>query len=212
LSQNATALNLAINALVPYTNTSIHSGVKWGITLLDPTFRPILATIPSIDPAFRGVRPTNYPASASALDTIKYVVLMTDGDNVAGYRLRPSGYNTVQKRRYWANSSYNYWNIRRAASPFPGYTFETTGESAAQKDTLMQSICAAARDRGIIYAISMREALLDVLLNPILSSGSQQMQSCASSIENHFFETSASEVSDVFETIANQITALRLSQ
>ena len=138
---------------------------------------------------------------------------MTDGDNVAGYRLWPSGYNTVVKRRYWANSSYNYWNIRRGASPFPGYTFETTGNSAAQKDTLMQSICAAARDKGIvIYAISMRESVLDANGNPILSSGSQQMQSCASSIENHFFETSASEVSDVFETIANQITTLRLSQ
>jgi len=213
LSQNATALNLAIDALEPYTNTSIHSGVKWGITLLDPTFRPILSTISSIDPAFRGVRPTNYPAPENALDTIKYVVLMTDGDNVAGYRLRDSGYNSVLKRTYWANSSYNYWNNHKAASPFPSYTFETTGKTATQKDTLMQSICTAARNQGIIiYAISMREAELDVNGDPILTSGAQQMQSCASSIENHFFETSASDVSDVFETIANQITDLRLSQ
>jgi hypothetical protein len=213
LSQNAATLNLAINALEPYTNTSIHSGVKWGITLLDPTFRPILATINSIDPAFRGVRPTNYPAPEDALDTIKYVVLMTDGDNVAGYRLTDSGYNSVEKRTYWANSNYRYWNRNRAASPFPDNNFRTTGRSAAQKDTLMQLICTAARNRGtIIYAISMRETELDDQGDPIVTTGAQQMQGCASSIENHFFETNAADVSDVFETIANQITDLRLSQ
>ncbi len=220
LSQNPVVLNAAINALAPYTNTSIHSGVKWGITLLDPSFRLILGTIGSIDPAFRNIRPTNYPAPEDALDTVKYVVLMTDGDNVAGYRLTDSGYNTsepgfsiVDKRTYWANSSYYYWNSNKATSPFPSYTFEETGKSATQKDALMQSICTAARAKGIIiYAISMREAQLDALGDPILTSGAQQMQDCASSIENHFFETSASDVSVVFETIANQITDLRLNQ
>jgi Flp pilus assembly protein TadG len=213
LSQTPLELNTAINSLAPYTNTSIHSGVKWGITMLDPSFRPILGTISTIDPAFRGIRPTNFPAPENALDTVKYVVLMTDGDNVAGYRLRSSGYDSVLKRTYWANSSYNYWNSDRAASPFPSYTFETTGKSAGQKDTLMQSICTAARNKGIvIYAISLREAALDANGDPILTSGAEQMQKCASSVENHFFETSAAEVSSVFERIASQITDLRLNQ
>jgi Flp pilus assembly protein TadG len=220
LSQDPVKLNEAIVALQPHTTTSIHAGVKWGVTLLDPSFRPILGTISTIDDAFRGVRPTNYPAPEDALDTIKYVVLMTDGDNVRGYRLTDGAYDTVLKRTYWANSSWRYWIYHRSSSPFPNGYFETVGISGnssnpavTTKDTLMASVCTAAKEKGIvIYSISMREAQFDSDGDPIITRGATQMRACASSFENHFFETSASDVSAVFETIANQITDLRLNQ
>ncbi len=88
MSQNASELTTAINQLEPYLNTSIQEGMKWGMTLLDPSFRPILDKIGSIDPAFKGIRPTDYPVAGGVIDTVKYVVLMTDGENARNYRLK----------------------------------------------------------------------------------------------------------------------------
>ena len=204
LSQSASTLKGAINALEPQTNTSIHAGLKWGVTLLDPTFRSILNTIPSIDPEFRGDRPSDYTDSNGAIETVKYVVLMTDGENVQGYRLiKSAGYATAAHRQYWANSNYNRWNNNRRNSPFPTYNFEEPGLSAATKNTLMQDICQAAKDAGIvIYTIAMEAT----------TGGEAEMKACASSPDNHYFETSAADVANAFQRIARQITDLRLNQ
>ncbi len=60
-------------------NTSIEIGLKWGAAMLDPGSRPIIDDYiarGAVDPAFSG-RPLDYDDE----DSLKVVVLMTDGEN-----------------------------------------------------------------------------------------------------------------------------------
>jgi hypothetical protein len=87
LSQNLSDLQDSINALQPGGNTSIDIGVRWGATLLDPTLNAAMAEMPagsgSIgDPIF-----SNRPATYEDDDTIKLMVVMTDGVNTTQYTL-----------------------------------------------------------------------------------------------------------------------------
>jgi Flp pilus assembly protein TadG len=76
-----------IDSLVADGNTSIDTGMKWGAALLDLDARPLVQGMINdgvVAPVFtdRPVDPEEYPG-------IKIVVLMTDGQNTAQYRLKP---------------------------------------------------------------------------------------------------------------------------
>lgn len=78
---NETDLHTAINALVPFGNTAIDMGMKWGVALLDPSTQSLITGL-------AGVTGTNVPAAAAGRpqaygmsDVLKIVVLMTDGQN-----------------------------------------------------------------------------------------------------------------------------------
>lgn len=83
-----------IDNLTPGGSTSIDIGTKWGLALLDPSARDEVAKMTSVSSAFRDTkpRPIDYDG-----DTMKVLVLMTDGDNqynystLPGYRTGPSG-------------------------------------------------------------------------------------------------------------------------
>ncbi len=85
LSNNITQLQNQISALRPNGSTSIEAGMKWGTALLDPGSRPIVNTLigQGVVPAVFSGRPANYadPANPSETDSMKVVVLMTDGQN-----------------------------------------------------------------------------------------------------------------------------------
>lgn len=77
-----------INALQAKGGTSIDIGMKWGATLLDPSTRPVVNALISkgeVDAQFVD-RPVNYNSG----DTLKIIVLMTDGDNSDQYMLNPA--------------------------------------------------------------------------------------------------------------------------
>ncbi len=64
-------------------NTSIDLGVKWGLTLLDESFRPVVASL-----AAKGDVPAEFatrPSNVASGDTMKVMVLMTDGANTSQY-------------------------------------------------------------------------------------------------------------------------------
>lgn len=83
-----------IEKLTPGGWTSIDVGTKWGLALLDPSARDEVAKMTTVSSAFRDTkpRPIDYDG-----DTMKVLVLMTDGANTAnfstlpGYRTGPSG-------------------------------------------------------------------------------------------------------------------------
>lgn len=91
LSGDATALKSKINGLVIGGNTSIEIGTKWGAAFLDPGTRPVTTALVSAGnvASTYATRPLDY----NALETIKALVVMSDGDNTAEYRLK-SGYRT----------------------------------------------------------------------------------------------------------------------
>ncbi|PSK81568.1 Flp pilus assembly protein TadG [Limimaricola soesokkakensis] len=98
LSQSISVLHNRIDALSPEGSTSIDMGVKWGLALLDPSAQaPVRRLIGQgrVDGAFQG-RPRSYDTPES----VKVLVIMTDGKNDTEYRLNP-GYasgNSIVRR------------------------------------------------------------------------------------------------------------------
>lgn len=75
-----------INSLQAGGNTAIDVGMKWGAGFLDPAFRAIAAQW-----AGRGWidgRAATRPAAFDDEDTLKVIVLMTDGENTSQYDLK----------------------------------------------------------------------------------------------------------------------------
>lgn len=76
LSNDIQALYDQIDTLTPSGNTSIDLGLKWGTALLDPSLRPALDNIRGAENPMAG-RPFDYDRP----NTMKVIVLMTDGEN-----------------------------------------------------------------------------------------------------------------------------------
>ena len=94
-SDDPAALKAEINALQAGGNTSITLGMKWGVTLLDPSLRAAYS-----DFIGQGAIPASMPGRPFAYDdshAMKVVLLMTDGEHVAhdritdAYKTGPSG-------------------------------------------------------------------------------------------------------------------------
>jgi Flp pilus assembly protein TadG len=106
-TNNATQLRNQIDGLVAVGATSIDLGMKWGTTLLDPGFRTvnsILATA-GLVPGFFSGRPSNYFDP----DTMKVIVLMTDGEHFT--RERVNDLYRVALSPVWLSSADNMLSI-----------------------------------------------------------------------------------------------------
>ncbi|RVT84543.1 hypothetical protein DXV76_12765 [Rhodobacteraceae bacterium CCMM004] len=86
LSRSSSDLKAQIDALTPGGNTSIDVGIKWGAALLDPSLRGAIdsmVTDGQVDDKLSG-RPYGYDRNNS----MKVLLVMTDGANTAQYMLR----------------------------------------------------------------------------------------------------------------------------
>ncbi|MEZ5796380.1 MAG: TadE/TadG family type IV pilus assembly protein [Paracoccaceae bacterium] len=122
---NRNQLKNAIGGLVAVGATSIDLGMKWGSMLLDPSSQSIVSEL-----AGSGQVPSYFssrPASFNDNDTMKVIVLMTDGENFTQERHNPTEYRTGQAP-IWrsngdgmlsvyhnrSNTSYDYWVPHRS--------------------------------------------------------------------------------------------------
>lgn len=200
LSQSVTDLQTQISALVPRANTAIHYGMKWGVALLDPALQPVIRRLANgngpIDRAFR-----DRPADWGERLTKKFVVLMTDGQNVPTYRISDWAYNSPSEYIFWDRYTlwrYLYDNI--AWNNRSDFYYEKY--SASDADAMLATICTAAKDAGIIvYTVGFE----------VNDHAANVMENCASS-ENHFFRVEGVEISSAFAAIARDITQLKLTQ
>lgn len=87
-------LETAINSLEADGWTAIDLGLKWGAALIDPSTRPITNTLEAANVLHESVqdRPVDYTpddpnATSTAANTVKVIVLMTDGANTRQYDL-----------------------------------------------------------------------------------------------------------------------------
>ncbi|MEP2716283.1 TadE/TadG family type IV pilus assembly protein [Pseudophaeobacter sp.] len=85
LQKDAETLKTFIQNLSAGGNTSIDIGMKWGTALLDPSARPAISAISTGTGAIVPGDFTARPAEYSDADTIKIIVLMTDGQNTSQY-------------------------------------------------------------------------------------------------------------------------------
>lgn len=195
-SQNAAALKSQINQLTGRERTSIHIGLKWGAALLDEAFRPVInslvdATI--VDEAFR-----DRPAAFNT-QTMKVIVVMTDGMNTETNRIKDFAYDTPSMRAHWARHAMRSWedDVDNSVQDdlFDVYYTDVMGNN------LMQNICNAAKEKGIIiYTIGFE----------INNSSARQMELCASS-PSHFYRVEGVNISNAFSSIARQLQQLRLT-
>ena len=196
-SQNATALKDAIDQYTPRANTAIHIGMKWGVAMLDPSFRPINAALASSgesDSTF-----SNRPVAYNDPSTLKTVILMTDGENVNTVRIRSNFYRNTSWYRHWhENALFRFLSDNN----IPAGNWAFNRFTAAQANTMLTNICTAAKAEGIlIWSIGFE----------VTDASAALMRGCASS-PSHFFRVEGVEISEAFEAIAKQINQLRLTQ
>ena len=269
-AERIAALNAIIDGLSPAGNTSINTGMRWGLAFLDPAARSIFAEY-----AAAGQMPAAYaslPADFNNPDVMKIIVLMTDGENFGDVRLndnyrtgnspifrgtdgnysirfmtgRPA---TAGTNEYWVphrNSNAGEWR----ATPWGGTTttlgtqlswqqvwqqmtpswaawhlyaralgtsstrnsiytnqyndFRTqrgTSTSTPEMDAELQQICTLTKQQGVlIYGIAFSAP----------TRGITTVRNCASS-DGHFFNsTDNTALNAAFQSIATNITQLRL--
>ncbi len=197
-SQNATDLKNVIDQYAARANTAIHLGMKWGVAMLDPSFRPVNAALSSSgdsDATF-----ANRPVAYSDTTTLKTVILMTDGQNVNTYRIQPWYYAQNSHYVHWSRYPL-YWYLNNYVSgSWNNWRYQKY--SSSQADNMLSNICSAAKTEGIvIWSIGFE----------VTDYSAGVMRDCASS-PSHFFRVEGVEISDAFEAIAKQINQLRLTQ
>ncbi len=210
VSQNLGELTTAIGKLEPRQFTSIYLGMKWGVTLLDPSMRDIIGNLSTTDAKFQS-RPSDYVTTTNDVSTQKYLILMTDGRNQSGTRVRANHYDTVAEQLRWWEQNFPYANKSENRGTWPGLNENDVVQPhwpEADGDDRLQEICKAAREQGItIFAIAMGAP----------THGEGEMKECATATpdttetDGYYFENDGGEIDLIFQNIAEQITALRLS-
>ncbi len=198
-SQNAAYLKQQINKFQPRAGTSIFLGMKWGAAMLDPSFNSLtnsMAISGNVDNVF-AVRPASY----SDPETLKTVILMTDGQNDRSYRISNSVYANLSHSKHWSEWNFQYY-INRYVSSWDRPNWYRQKYTADIGDGLLDKICDAAKAEGIvIWSIGFE----------VTDHGANVMRQCASS-PSHFFRVEGVEITKAFEAIARQINQLRLTQ
>ncbi len=198
-SMDREALKGQISQLQPRAGTSIFLGMKWATALLDPSSRAIADTQVSSGAAPMAVsgRPVDYDDE----ETIKTVVLMTDGQHDRSFRIQDWAYNSDSEIALWNRNNLWYYLVNNVSSRHWG-AFYTQKYNAGMGDQLLDSICDAAKAQGIVvWGIGFE----------VTDHGAAVMQNCASS-PSHFFRVEGAAIEDAFYAIARTINQLRLTQ
>ena len=198
-SQNIPALNNKIDRLVPRGSTSIFAGMKWAAGLLDPDFNAINVSL-----AADGVTDSAFAARPAAFDdreTLKTVILMTDGQNHYSYRINDNYYANYSHAAHWNNYSLD-WYLNRYVNSWQHSQWKYLKYSPDYGDTLLNNVCNAAKAKNIvIWSIGFE----------VTDHSANVMRNCASS-PSHFFRVEGVEIREAFSAIARQINQLRLTQ
>lgn len=108
MQKNATKLKSFISDLWAGGYTSIDLGMKWGTALLDPSVKPAISAMIDLGEVSDDFseRPYTYESG----ETLKVVVLMTDGENTRQYYL-PDEYRTGATDAWW-NAEEEVYSVR----------------------------------------------------------------------------------------------------
>ncbi|EEX11198.1 conserved hypothetical protein [Ruegeria lacuscaerulensis ITI-1157] len=115
LQKDPVALKKEINLLNASGWTSIDVGAKWGVTLLDDSFQPLtkkLVTESKVPSIFK-----DRPDQNKGYDTMKVMILMTDGENTKQHKVNPP-YNHGTSDIWWNADKEKYSVYDREAGNF----------------------------------------------------------------------------------------------
>ncbi|MDW4497021.1 Tad domain-containing protein [Sulfitobacter sp. D35] len=188
-SNKAGNLDDLITTMRMHDGTGTHYAMKWALALLNPASQPHFAAM-----ADAGLIPNefrNRPAGYRDDETVKYIVLMTDGQITE--QVRP------KDEMHILNPTVE---LDQKSRKDKGHREQLTSASTNVSSFKKQCDLAKATDRPIVvYTIAFEAP----------GTPEQQMRDCAST-PSHFFTAQGSQINEVFSTIARQINQLRLTQ
>ncbi|WP_229724161.1 pilus assembly protein TadG-related protein [Cribrihabitans marinus] len=103
--KDATTLKNYIQDFVARGNTSLDIGMKWGAAMLDPSFDPVVDAMVAANEVPNAF--SDRPAAYNAGDTLKIIVLMTDGNNTSQYYIK-NDYREGQSNIWWNEEEETY--------------------------------------------------------------------------------------------------------
>lgn len=180
LSNNATTLKARIDSIKLHDGTGTGVATNWGMLLLDPSARTFIGRMANAGavPGQFASRPANFEDG----ETVKIIVLMTDG--VISAQRRP-----------------NQYAFPRNPEGGPGNHTMQSPEDAAIS---LRAVCDYAKSKKVIvYTIGF-----DLSETP---SGRADMSYCASS-PGHFYDVEGLDIATAFESIARSIQRIKLTQ
>ncbi|MEM9636371.1 MAG: pilus assembly protein TadG-related protein [Pseudomonadota bacterium] len=187
-SNNATVLKNRIDTMRMHDGTGTHYAMKWALALLNPDSQPDFEQMAKPANNLVPSQFDNRPLAYDDNETVKYIVLMTDGQITE--QVRPK--NTMHVK-----NPTKELNARK--SDREQITSKTTNVNNFKKQ------CDLAKEAArniVIYTIAFEAP----------GTPESQMKYCASS-DSHFFRaTGKEEIAAAFSTIARQINELRLTQ
>ena len=122
-SNDPAVLKAYIDGLTSGGYTGIDNGMKWGVALLDPAFAPV--TTAMVDDSLLSENVRGRPGRYDNAATLKYVVLMTDGDNTVQRDL-DTEFKAGPSRVWYAESRTSGYDdaLDRNLTSYDGYFVE----------------------------------------------------------------------------------------
>lgn len=209
-------LKNAINDIKLHDGTGTYNAMKWGVALLDPDSQPFISQLHNagvVDAAF-----ADRPAPWSDTDTLKVLVVMTDGqiteqrtpiipavnprrEDGQSVCTDPSSGNKISASE--CQVVLDDWIDLLATTEITqsGALSSDTPLSGANGRTYFQNLCNDARANEIVvYTIAFQAP----------ASARTEMANCAA-VAGNFFIAGLDDIGDVFETIAAEINNLKLT-
>jgi Flp pilus assembly protein TadG len=184
LSNDLTALKAKIDALKPYDGTGTSYGMKWAELLLNPSSQGLIKAISdnglaSIPGDFIG-----RPAAFDDTGTLKFIVLMTDGQ--IGFQPRPKSTTTneVTTKNISASADNRTLFTQTQASDFYGQVCTYT-----------------KREKIVIFTIAFK----------VSASVAANIATCASD-PSYAYKVDGLDMASAFQSIATTIKKIRLTE
>ncbi len=241
-SNNISDLHTAIDGLVAHEATGIQYGLAWGAALLSPDMAPVLedmladgtVTLLTSDGSQSDeldLRPSTFDDE----DNEKYLVFLTDGQITGQDRLKSDFYTND-------DTSWPYYNLVGDTWEYAGYYKTTSWKerwgtpnrrnfasskigdvrpletltTRVQSTMLSLAQCKAIRDEGVVlftigFEINPNEAGIDDGEQGRRQNAAALMKACATTDE-YSYEADGTNIEQTFDTIAETINKLRLTQ
>lgn len=201
LTSNPTTVINTINSMQAEGGTNIHMGTVWGFRALSPTV-PFTEGGP-------------YDQATS-----KVMIIMTDGENTA-YNLSShcgSTQRSLNGNCYHSAYGFQYNSSNTSTVSTSGGNIARMGNTTnvanatlvSEMNQRTQDSCTNAKAAGIsIYTIGLAT---DTVVQSTPAVVRAMLTNCASATENARFPASPSDLKATFESIANDLSALRLAR